>query len=128
MSAIADAVTNAGTSEKTTSSRPLETAAGAFPVEPSFNRVLILTDISAAPIAQYAVRASLLSSPVEGYAQACLALAQATDPDYSKIAVPTLILAGSEDKTCPKATVDFLSERIKDSTVETLQDVGHWHQ
>jgi pimeloyl-ACP methyl ester carboxylesterase len=101
MAAIADAVTSAGTSQKTAASRILETAA---------------------------VRASLLCTPADGYAYACLALADAKEPDYTAITAPTLILAGNEDKTCPKATVDFLTQNIKNSKVVDLPDVGHWHQ
>ncbi|BGO89865.1 hypothetical protein NBRC10512_005635 [Rhodotorula toruloides] len=101
MSAIVDAVSTAGCSTKTNSSRPLSKAA---------------------------VRASLLASQPEGYAQACLALAHADDPDYSAITAPTLIVAGSEDKTSPQATIDFLSGAITGAKVAKIEDVGHWHQ
>lgn len=80
------------------------------------------------PLVKNAVLASLLSTPAEGYARACLAAASASDPDYSKITAPVLIIAGAEDKTCPKATVDFLVEHIKGAKVETLGSVGHWLQ
>jgi pimeloyl-ACP methyl ester carboxylesterase len=101
MSAIAAAVTTAGTSEHTKASRPLETSV---------------------------VRASLLTTPADGYAAACLALADATEPDYSAIKVPTLILAGSEDKTCPKPTVEFLTQNINGAKVVDISNIGHWHE
>lgn len=101
MGAIADTVATAGTSKATQSSNPLAYAS---------------------------VRASLISTPANGYGQACLALAAASEPDYSKIAASTLILAGDEDKTCPEATVNFLSKEIKDTEVVKLSNVGHWHQ
>ncbi|BGP30349.1 hypothetical protein JCM10296v2_002103 [Rhodotorula toruloides] len=101
MSAIVDAVSTAGCSAKTNSSRPLSKAA---------------------------VRASLLASQPEGYAQACLALAHADDPDYSAITAPTLIVAGSEDKTSPQSTIDFLSGAIPGAKVTKIEDIGHWHQ
>ncbi|POY70523.1 A/B superfamily hydrolase [Rhodotorula taiwanensis] len=101
MIAVADTVANAGVSAKTNSSRAL---------------------------AKAIVRTSLLTTPAEGYAQACLAAAAADDPDYSQITAPTLIFAGDEDKTCPKPTVDFLRDAIKNAKVVQLADVGHWHQ
>ncbi|EGN93887.1 hypothetical protein SERLA73DRAFT_156032 [Serpula lacrymans var. lacrymans S7.3] len=100
MSGIADTVVAAGTSQITQSSRPL---------------------------AKYAVRASLLTTPAEAYALACLALTKAADPDYSLITMPVLILAGTEDKTCPEATVIFLSEKMPQAKVVTFENVGHWH-
>ncbi|GAA5960157.1 hypothetical protein JCM8115_002530 [Rhodotorula mucilaginosa] len=101
MISVAATVANAGVSAKTNSSRTL---------------------------AKSIVRASLLTTPAEGYAQACLAAAGATDPDYSKITAPTLIFAGDEDKTAPKPTIDFLSQAINGSKVVQLAEVGHWHQ
>lgn len=101
MISIVDTVATAGVSAKTNSSRTL---------------------------AKSVVRASLLMSPAEGYAQACLAAAAATDPDYSKITTPTLIFAGDEDKTAPKPTIDFLHKAINGSKIVHLAEVGHWHQ
>ncbi|KAM0747624.1 putative hydrolase [Meredithblackwellia eburnea MCA 4105] len=101
LSAIASTVTNAGISTLSSTSRPLS---------------------------KVSVYASLITSPAEGYARACVALAGANDPDYSKIVVPTLFVAGTEDKTCPKATVEFLAKEIKGTKVVTLENVGHWHQ
>lgn len=101
MSAVANTILGAGTAAFTQSSRPLSSGA---------------------------VLASLLSSPSEGYASACEALGSAIDPDYERITVPVFILAGEEDKTCPKATVDFLATKLPQAKVQTLKDVGHWHQ
>lgn len=101
MAAIADTVTAAGTSQKTKSSNTMAIAA---------------------------VRSSLLNTNPEGYAAACEALAAAVEPDYSKITARTILLAGSEDKTCPEATIKFLHEQIRGSEVFAINDVGHWHQ
>jgi len=100
MSAVADTVATAGISQKSLAERPLSKGM---------------------------LRASLLSTSAFGYALACLALTKAQDPDYASIGVPTLILAGAEDKTCPEPTVKFLSGAIPSAKVVTLQDVGHWH-
>lgn len=99
MPAVADTVATAGTSETTHKTLPMV-------------KGYVLT--------------SLLSTPAEGYAQACIALATAKNPDYTKITVPTLIFAGSEDKTSPKATVDFLLEAIHGAEVSHVQQIGHW--
>jgi len=99
MPAVADTVANAGTSTTTRDTLPL--------------------------VKGYALT-SLLSTPAEGYAQACEAAAAGKDPDYSAIKSPTLIIAGEEDKTSPKATIDFLNGKIKGSRVETIARIGHW--
>ncbi|KAK4052954.1 hypothetical protein OIO90_004078 [Microbotryomycetes sp. JL221] len=101
MSAVASTVAGAGVSAKTASSRFL---------------------------AKSAVYASLLATPAEGYAQACLAAASAQDPDYAQIRAPTLIISGSEDKTAPQPTIEFLNNAIKGSKVVQISDVGHWIQ
>ncbi|KIJ67186.1 hypothetical protein HYDPIDRAFT_107906 [Hydnomerulius pinastri MD-312] len=79
------------------------------------------------PLARHFARASLLSTPAEGYALACLAITKAKDPEYAKIGANTLILAGEEDKTSPEATVVFLKEHIANVKVIGMKDVGHWH-
>jgi pimeloyl-ACP methyl ester carboxylesterase len=78
-------------------------------------------------LAQGLVKASLLATKAEGYAQACLALSEASDPDYSSISAPTLIIAGDEDKTSPQATTDALTRAISGSKSVTVSGVGHWH-
>lgn len=69
----------------------------------------------------------IMSTNAEGYAQACLALASAIDPDYSKISSPTLIIAGAEDETSPATTVDSLQSALPHCKSVKLQDVVHWH-
>lgn len=80
------------------------------------------------PLVKSAVFSSLSTTPAEGYALACLALAAGRDPAYDAISAPTMIIGGDEDKTCPKATVEFLAGAIKGAKVVTLTPVGHWHQ
>jgi len=79
------------------------------------------------PLAKAAIRATLLSTPPKGYSAACLALAKAVDPDYSKITSKTVILAGSEDKVTPPDILEFFKRSIVGSEVMVLEDVGHWH-
>ncbi|KZP22785.1 putative hydrolase [Athelia psychrophila] len=83
---------------------------------------------SSKPLVKSYVKLSITTSPPEGYALACLGLAAASEPDYSKISAgKTVILAGKEDKTSPAATTEFLHEQIKGSEIIWLENVGHWH-
>ena len=100
MLAVVDAIIGAGLSERTRADRAL--AVGY-------------------------TRALLLATNAEGYAQACLALGGARDPDYSRITASTLIIAGAEDKTSPQATTEALQSAIAHCRSVQLQDVAHWH-
>ncbi|KAF5000637.1 hypothetical protein FDECE_11174 [Fusarium decemcellulare] len=80
------------------------------------------------PIAVTAVRLSLLGQDPESYAKATWALAGATQKlDVESITAKTLIITGDEDKVSPPALCDQYANRIKDSEVAVLIDVGHWH-
>ncbi|WP_349536542.1 bifunctional fumarylacetoacetate hydrolase/alpha/beta hydrolase family protein [Rhodococcus rhodochrous] len=79
------------------------------------------------PLAVTAVRELLLGQDPAGYANACEALAAATEPKFSDIAVPTLVITGDEDKVSPVAVNEQLAESITDSRLEILDGVGHWH-
>jgi pimeloyl-ACP methyl ester carboxylesterase len=102
MNAVVDAIIAAGTSEKTKSSHP---------------------------VAQTAVRLSLLGQDAESYAKACDALGNATNElDFAKIKAKTLIVTGSEDKVSPPHLCEKYSKVLPDgSKVQVLADVGHWH-
>ena len=78
-------------------------------------------------LAQAFVKASLLATNPEAYAEACLALGSAQDPQYSQIQAPVLIVAADQDKTSPSATVNFLKEAISNVKIVPLSGVGHWH-
>lgn len=78
-------------------------------------------------LARHFARVSLLSTPVEGYVLACLAVTKATDPQYADIEADTLILAGEEDKASSETMVVFLKEHIPKVKVITMENVGHWH-
>ena len=102
MRACADAVATAGTSAKTKAERP---------------------------VALSAVRGSLLSQNPEGYAKGCTALGGSSEAtiDISKLAMPTLIITGDEDKVSPVQLVRKMEGAMKNVTVEILKDCGHWH-
>jgi pimeloyl-ACP methyl ester carboxylesterase len=63
----------------------------------------------------------------EGYARACEALASALDAAYERVTTPALLLASEEDKTSPKANIDFLASELPRAKVCTLKNVAHWH-
>jgi pimeloyl-ACP methyl ester carboxylesterase len=102
MSAVADAIVTAGTSETTKANHPL---------------------------AVTAVKLSLLGQDAEGYAKACAALAGATNTlDFAQIKVQTLIVTGSEDKVSPPALCEKYQQVLpKGSSLKVLENVGHWH-
>lgn len=63
----------------------------------------------------------------EGYALACLSLAESTDPDWAKIQAKTTIVSGSHDKISTPALCQTIAGLLEDARVVTLEDVGHWH-
>ena len=103
MSAVADTVATAGTSESTKSKNA---------------------------VAFTAVKLSLLGQDPEGYAKACTALAAATATtlDVAKIKADVLIITGSEDKVGPPdlcRKYQSLMPNAREPVI--LPDVGHWH-
>lgn len=71
-------------------------------------------------------RAMLVSTPTEGYASCCEALA---DTDLTgrlgEIAAPTLVVTGSEDPTVPPATGDALGAAIPGAEHVVLAGAAH---
>ncbi|OQV06972.1 hypothetical protein CLAIMM_11468 [Cladophialophora immunda] len=83
------------------------------------------------PGALAAVRAILLGQDPEGYAKACSALscAAALEIEMSKLAVPVLIIASSDDKVSPMATCESLASKLSSSSkveLKVVHHVGHW--
>lgn len=78
-------------------------------------------------LAVAAVRISLLGQHPEGYAKACAALASAPELDFSKISCSTLLLTGTEDKVSPPELCKKYQQKVKDSRLSVLDNVGHWH-
>ena len=74
-----------------------------------------------------ALRLALTSQHPEGYAKGCTALASAPELDFSKIACPTLIVTGEEDKVSPPALCEQYGKKLTSSKIEVLEHVGHWH-
>ena len=95
-SGVAEAVSNAATSETTKKSNRL---------------------------ALSAVRASLLSQDSEGYAKGCMALAgtAGTMLEIEKLTMPTLVIAGEEDKVSTVEWARKMEARMPDANVEVLR-------
>lgn len=74
------------------------------------------------------VRRAVMKCEAEAYAKACEAVAglDHTDPDYSKITVPALLLAGSGDVISPPDRSMGLKDLFGgDAKVRVLDGVGH---
>ncbi len=99
MRGIADAIVAGGTSDDTKVNQP---AAAAF------------------------VRESIMAQPPEGYARNCEALAEARSADLSRIACPTLLITGDQDRTAPPDTGRAMASAIKGAEMQVLTACGHW--
>jgi pimeloyl-ACP methyl ester carboxylesterase len=83
----------------------------------------------ASPLAKAFIRELLLAQDPAGYVSNCRVIVNAKSPQYSKISVPVLILAGSEDKSAPMEGCEKMFEEIGSSKKRliVLDGVGHWH-
>jgi pimeloyl-ACP methyl ester carboxylesterase len=65
----------------------------------------------------------------EGYALACEALAESTEPDWSRITAKVVIVGGSDDTVSSPATVESIASNLTATKKEVIsfEDAGHWH-
>lgn len=71
-------------------------------------------------------RAMLVSTPAEGYAACCDALADADFTErLGEIAAPTLVLTGADDPVAPPATGDALAAAIPDAAHTVIEGAAH---
>jgi 3-oxoadipate enol-lactonase len=71
-------------------------------------------------------RAMLVSTPAEGYAACCDALAEADlSTRLPEIAAPALVLTGAEDPVAPPATGDALAAAIPGATHTVVAGAAH---
>ncbi|KAF4636699.1 hypothetical protein G7Y89_g1385 [Cudoniella acicularis] len=77
------------------------------------------------------IRSLILSTPQRGYTALCKAISNADPPNYPRIKVPLLLIAGAEDKTSPlessKAILNAYGTSAEWKRIEVLEGVGHWH-
>ncbi|KAI9811777.1 MAG: hypothetical protein M1827_005322 [Pycnora praestabilis] len=71
----------------------------------------------------------LLAQDATGCVFLCRAIASAEAPDYGKIKVPALILAGEEDKSAPIEGCERIYESIgcSEKTYSLMACERHWH-
>jgi len=74
------------------------------------------------------IRTLLLSQTPAGYISMCRVISSATPPNYAKIQVPVLIIAGEEDKSAPLQGCEEILKRIgtEEKRMVVLKGVGHW--
>lgn len=79
------------------------------------------------PVATALVRELVAAQDAEGYAQSCLALANAQAADVSKVMCPTLLITGDQDGVAPPATVEALAGQFGNLVANfVLPECGHW--
>ena len=73
------------------------------------------------------IRAMLERAPVDGIVGALTAMRDRPDATamLSSIAVPTLLIGGTDDVITPPRTMRELQAQIRDSTLELLEGAGH---
>ncbi len=72
------------------------------------------------------VRASLMTTPADGYAASCEAIARMDLwPDLPSITAPTLILAGSEDPAAPVEEAERIRASIPDARAAVIDGAAH---
>lgn len=82
----------------------------------------------ASPLAKAFIRELLLGQDPAGYCSNCRVIINAKAPNYSKINIPVLILAGDEDKSAPLEGCKKMFEEIgtSEKKLEIMQGIGHW--
>jgi pimeloyl-ACP methyl ester carboxylesterase len=75
------------------------------------------------------IRELLLSQDPAGYCSNCRVIINAKPPNYNKINIPILILAGDEDKSAPLEGCKKMFEEMSttEKRLEIMQGIGHWH-
>lgn len=83
----------------------------------------------ASPLASAFIRELLLGQDPAGYCSNCRVIINAKPPNYSKINIPILILAGEEDKSAPLEGCKRMFEEIgtSEKKLEVMKGIGHWH-
>ena len=78
------------------------------------------------PAAAAFVRECVMAQPPEGYARNCEALAEARSADLSRIACPTLLITGDQDRTAPPDVGRAMASAIWSADLQVLTACGHW--
>lgn len=59
----------------------------------------------------------------------CKVVGGAKIPEYGKIRIPTLMIAGEEDKSAPLAGCEEIQSKIgsENKQFRVVEKMGHWH-
>ncbi|MCJ1275342.1 hypothetical protein MMC21_003144 [Puttea exsequens] len=80
------------------------------------------------PLQHAFIRTLLLSQKPEGYISMSKVVGGASVPEYDKIEMPTLLVAGSADKSAPLAGCEEIFNRTGGrKSMEVIEGMGHWH-
>jgi 3-oxoadipate enol-lactonase len=72
------------------------------------------------------LRATLLSTPVEGYANCCGAIEMMDlEPDLKRVTAPTLVIAGLADESTPPVHAQRITELIPGSRLALVAGAAH---
>lgn len=78
------------------------------------------------PLVRPFVRELLLGQDPEAYAQACEALAAATNPDLARVQSKVLLLTGSDDKVSTPAANEAIAAELGQAELLVAPGTGHW--
>lgn len=78
------------------------------------------------PLVRPFVRELLLGQDPEAYAQACEALAAATNPDLTAIRSNVLLLTGSDDKVSTPSSNEAIAADLETAELLVAPGTGHW--
>lgn len=78
------------------------------------------------PLLRPLVRELLLNQNAEAYAQACEALAAATNPDLAEIQAKVLLITGDEDAVSPPPLNETMASELANAERHTITGIGHW--
>jgi pimeloyl-ACP methyl ester carboxylesterase len=75
------------------------------------------------------IRELLLAQNPQGYISNCKVIRGAKPPEYAKVKVPVLVIAGEEDKSAPLDAVKKIYGEIgvEEKKLVVMEGVGHWH-
>ena len=85
------------------------------------------TGSKSTPLQHAFIRTLLLSQRPEGDCSMCKALGGASPHDYAAIKMPTLMVAGKEDKSAPLTACEEIFKRTGgEKSMEVVKGMGFW--
>lgn len=89
------------------------------------------TNSNSTPLQRALIRELIMGQDPKSYASHCRAIMTMEEPSggFEAIKVPSVILAGEEDKSAPLEGCQYVHEHLgsKEKELKILEKVGHWH-